>query len=988
MFLSKVLARIQQDPASRSAIRAILILFTKYSQSFSEISSAAADAVVDVANEVKEDISSATSDAKTNATSNAEAPKSPKPSKHVYPPTHPYVDPKPLVDITARDVLLDIKDVLERLGGRHSLDGLVESLAQLVRCVNEVPGVLVDEVEELVEEKVGGGEEGGGADEGEDEDVADTSAAPAKDIDIEKEIPVPKPGHPKSRKEKRKEKHQKASEGGGGSASGSGSGSGSERSKSEEYEQPQEVEGKHTENLSDHAHPQRRKNRKKEMNPIREYLIEIGEFFEQSLDENDPGWVLSDEGSEALDRIVADGIELFQVVGEAAIQVGENALSGDEVQNQRPPSREEEIKTRFRTSLHASLVSLDAYISALQHDRSTMRLVSSFSTLHSSFTSLFSVAASQTAQTAAQARNKTLAFGLQSYAIDWIAYMLPKILRMLPSNFIPLPSVEIKSGTLEAGLYGSFVQGLARRRDAEPLRTSLVPDEVVVRHWTEVRVRPNSVDERMKTMSRVSVHMDGVRAKLEDVGYFFKYVVGSGSVGSLVGYEDEGLVSVDFGLGGEGEGVHEGIGVDVELEMQTGGDEQEALMIPKVTVQDADSECGRSKRPITIALPAPTTPKVEDIPPLFRVISTTLHLRSLKFEINRSRHWVINKLVFQPLSGPLVSTLVEKALQEKVRSGLEALGRALGLLAREAEKKGVERHVETGRWQQQDTWTDTFGDWYKALVESGPKAFGYEAAVESADSEDGDADQTGEDEPQTTTTTGLHPTAKGVIWSSTTTVDPSAGDEAREQSHQNDEEGDTEDECPTPKASQPQGHPPMVYKKSTASMERVDMDAVKELEGVLNGNGHGSIDSKQHSNNNGAGPEDSADEHQDHNTEESEPEVVAETLVAIGAQPQLFPSKGGIDGYAGYSSTSTTERFDDEAAAERQALLDDVEQGIETAVHGVKKGKAKLDDAGNKVGEAGKKAQGAERRFEERVEVEERLKTRSGKGWRSDAFDF
>jgi len=125
--------------------------------------------------------------------------------------------------------------------------------------------------------------------------------------------------------------------------------------------------------------------------------------------------------------------------------------------------------------------------------------------------------------------------------------------------------IEVKSGGVEAGLYALFVQGL---KNGGGMGTVLVPDEVVVKEWSEMKIDmedppPTSTSDvnegystnstqpalgtrkwpSIETTSRVRVHIDDVRAKVKRMGYNFKYLI----LGDCT-YEDEGVLIVDVGM--------------------------------------------------------------------------------------------------------------------------------------------------------------------------------------------------------------------------------------------------------------------------------------------------------------------------------------------------------------------------------------------------------------------------------------------------------
>ena len=169
---------------------------------------------------------------------------------------------------------------------------------------------------------------------------------------------------------------------------------------------------------------------------------------------------------------------------------------------------------------------------------------------------------------------------------------------MLPVGTIPIPSIEVRSGGVEAGLYALFVQGL---KNGGGVGTSLVPHEMVLKGKSEMKIDmadppPTSTSDvnegystnstqtafgtrkqrSIKTTSRVRVHINGVCAKVERRGYYFKHPI----LGDCT-YEDEGLLSVYVGMGATGAGF----GINVEVEIESGSvplEHEENVVTPAI----------------------------------------------------------------------------------------------------------------------------------------------------------------------------------------------------------------------------------------------------------------------------------------------------------------------------------------------------------------------------------------------------------------------
>ena len=698
-----MILRAQKDVTSRSAMRAILVLAQKYADKFASGADVAASTINDVAEQASE-FSKIYS------------------SSSQYPP-NPY-PPKFNLDSHSVTLLQDMKEMLERLGKNHALDGLLAALKKVVCDLNAVPVVLVDQINKGVKGKTGFA----GIDQ----------VQPAK-------------------------------------------------------------------------------------GPLRAYFARIGAYLDKGLD--DPGWVMSKEGAEILEGLFEDGVELIGIVGDSVVEVGED-VSPETDQTLR---MDEDIRVQFRKDFKNFMEEAEAYVSAVENDKTTMQIFRALDTLGDDLAGLLQ-------------KGRYGFDGLGGWT-HWLGWATPRLMRILPRGAIPIPSVEIKTKNLEGGLYALFVQGLAGGEEGEgSFRTKLIPDEVVLKEWTEVRIdmaereRPLAVPASkpgVQTTSRVHIHMDGVRAKVEGMSYYFKYF------GGLFDYEDEGLLSVDVGMNS----LHSGLGADIEVEIESSSVEFDTGDIPEIMIeyeeliehsgnrdiQEAVASSGsgvRLEREIITNVDSPPEP-------LFHVVDVKIALSGLKFKINKSRHWILNKLL-QPLAGPVIARVVRQALEDKVRLGLHDLALSLGAVAKDAKQKGeIRRARERSRLVQEDPASgkglaeedvvegprEFLTDWWSAILQKGPMVLGYDIQKNGDKvADDGQGKVVG-------TNTRTEATMKGIIHSSTTKT-----------------------------TEQPKATPVMVYNKASRSMKIVNHDIEER-------------GSSSHS-------ED-------------------ETVVAVGGGAQLFPGKGG-----------------------------------------------------------------------------------------------
>ena len=732
-----MILRAQKDVASRSAMRAILVLARKYADKFASGADVAASTINDVAGQASGSIS--------NIYSNSSQ----------YPP-NPY-PPKFNLDSHSVTLLQDMKEMLERLGKNHALDGLLAAFEKVVCDLNAAPVVLVDQINKEVESKAG-----------------------VAGLDL---VQPAKGGF------------------------------------------------------------------------LREYFTRIGDYIDKGLD--DPGWVMSKEGAEVLERLFDDGVELIGIVGDSVVEVGEDVISPETDHTSRT---DEDIRVQFRKDFKIFMEEAEAYVSAVKNDKTTMQIFRTLDTLGDDLAGLLQKG-----------------FDALGGWTHWIGWALPRLMRILPRGAIPIPSVEIKTKNLEGGLYALFVQGLAGGREEEEsssFRTKLIPDEVVLKEWTEVRIDMAERERDLagpaskpgvQTTSRIHIQMDGVRAKVEGMSYFFKYF------GGLFDYEDEGLLSVD--VGGMNSS-HSGLGAEIEVEIENSNVEfdPQASNVSEIMIEHEELIEHSGNRDIQeavanggsgVRLEREIITNVDSPPePLFQVVDVKIVLSGLKFKIGKSRHWILNKLL-QPLAGPVIARVVRQALEDKVRLGLHDLAFNLGAVAKDAKQKGkIRRAKERSRIVREDYASrkglveedvmegprEILTDWWSAILQKGPMVLGYDIQNDGNKVRD-------EQGRVVETNTRTEATMKGIIHSSTTKT-----------------------------TEQPKRTPVMVYDKTSRSIGIANRD-IKERSPSS------------------------------HTSEE-------ETVVAIGGGAQLFPGKGG--------------NHDDED--QHQSLLEDVRDGAKKAVNEVVEG--------------------------------------------------
>lgn len=147
----QTLVRVQEDPASHKAMRAILLLVRKYSEKLAETG----NSIVEAAEHVVEEVVSATSqdpetpndadEAKGGAACAAKL-RDALPQASIRTTTHMIDDPLKLA-------LVELKGILERMGRGHSLDGVLEALADVMEDLRDLPIELGEIMSEEVDYK-------------------------------------------------------------------------------------------------------------------------------------------------------------------------------------------------------------------------------------------------------------------------------------------------------------------------------------------------------------------------------------------------------------------------------------------------------------------------------------------------------------------------------------------------------------------------------------------------------------------------------------------------------------------------------------------------------------------------------------------------------------------------------------------------------------------------------------------------------------------
>ena len=259
-----------------------------------------------------------------------------------------------------------------------------------------------------------------------------------------------------------------------------------------------------------------------------------------------------------------------------------------------------------------------AIISGLTEDRATSRVALAMRRLEEDVAE-FGVTGMQVATDMSMRKWSQLKQELWNDVLRWL---LPRILRVISA--IPLPRVELKSDALDL-----VVDKLTL---SSP---SFIPDHIHITNHSDVLLSASSDGSYQFTgTTRSKIAVDGLRVSARDIAY---YVNAKGPVST--GWLDNGLLTIDVG-----QQATAGGGIKVEVELEFAG--------RKSSHTDDDN--------------------------LFKVLEVKVDIPGLKFTLNDTRHWIFNKVILQPLAGPIIRKLLSFVLSAQIRNYLDTLNRLLG----------------------------------------------------------------------------------------------------------------------------------------------------------------------------------------------------------------------------------------------------------------------------------------------------------------------
>lgn len=246
---------------------------------------------------------------------------------------------------------------------------------------------------------------------------------------------------------------------------------------------------------------------------------------------------------------------------------------------------------------------------------------------------------------------------------DVLGFVVPRVIQAL--KVIPLPRMELKSPAVDAVLDNLNISSL-----------SFIPDNITITNVSELNVvgsdaaRARGSDAARsvlgvavptvtvsEAMTRTRVQVKGLRISADDIGYYAD-VRGPW----CLGWKDWGLLSMDVGDKGA---AGEGLSIDIELELAG---------------EELDSPTGAEPQAY------------------FSVIDVKVDAPGLVFTIKKSRHWIFNSVLLQPLLGPSAREGMAIVLAQKIKETLEGVAKKLGEASREAAMSGQNRELGWVDW--------------------------------------------------------------------------------------------------------------------------------------------------------------------------------------------------------------------------------------------------------------------------------------------------
>ncbi|TFK78450.1 hypothetical protein K466DRAFT_77956 [Polyporus arcularius HHB13444] len=502
---------------------------------------------------------------------------------------------------------------------------------------------------------------------------------------------------------------------------------------------------------------------------MREWISALGDWLDRALD--DPGFASSKIGRVRIEFLYDE-----------ARRIVDRSLSDPDAQ--------------WVHHIQTLISELDAFATGLQKDRTTQNLIGALSHLATSLAGVMRTAPEIARNRAERAKRDALR--------GFVLWLLPRILRA--ASAIPMPRVEFVNSTVEAAIDALLLTAPRGGSRGETLgvQASLVPDRIRVESWNEVVVEVDNtlMDEytphrsssslmtffagtshsadhahqsflqesrtrthtQTRTRTRARIHVEGMRVSAHDVAYYVLYK-GARCCGMplpCTSYEDEGLISIDVGEPSPhshpASSAGTGLNFDVELEFDTASSSRRDSSWLSFLTGDPPTDDGHGKD-------ANLQPQ-----PLFKVTDVRVDVPGLHISLTRSKHWLLNSLLVQPLAGPLVRTAVGWVLRGQIRGALEAAADFGGRLRTRAHSKAA-----GSDGAGKDERSASAEDWWDALLEEvGMSNHGGAAEDDDEDADTGLSSDDDADETEPLVETHTRATVQGVVRTTVTQASPSA----------------------------------------------------------------------------------------------------------------------------------------------------------------------------------------------------------------------
>ncbi|KAG9044478.1 hypothetical protein FS837_008096 [Tulasnella sp. UAMH 9824] len=306
---------------------------------------------------------------------------------------------------------------------------------------------------------------------------------------------------------------------------------------------------------------------------------------------------------------------------------------------------------------------LQALLDTLAQDPALRRVLDAITTLTMDTAYFASVSKPDVVGLATREGRRAYAELKREVQRDILEFVVPRLIQAL--KIIPLPRMELKSPTVDAVLDNLNISSL-----------SFIPDNITVTNVSQLgivgsdtaRARGSDAGRTVvgvavptvtvsEAVTRTRIQVKGLRVSADDIGYYAN-VRGP----CCLGWKDWGLLSMDVGeKGAPGEGL------SIDLELELAGEELDS--------------------------PTDAEPRA-----YFSVIDVKVDAPGLAFTIKKSRHWIFNSLLLQPLLGPSAREAISIVLAQKIRETLEGIGKKLGEASRQAALNGQNRELNWIDW--------------------------------------------------------------------------------------------------------------------------------------------------------------------------------------------------------------------------------------------------------------------------------------------------